>query len=63
MKTLFISAFIIMLIVAVPVYGQGSGLIPCGIDNNNDGVVSGDEECGFDDLVSYSYNLMKKLNL
>ncbi len=35
-----------------PPYGaRGSGLIPCGVDANDDGVVKGAEECTYNDII------------
>ncbi|MEX0931286.1 MAG: pilin [Candidatus Paceibacterota bacterium] len=37
---------------------EKSGLIPCGFDENKDGVVSGNERCSFNDLLRLANRLI-----
>ena len=65
---------VVLLLVVLPVsvLAQDSGLIPCGIDKNGDGIVSNfttnsggqrveasePEECGFNDIVQLGINIV-----
>lgn len=38
--------------------GSCGTIVPCGCDTNNDGKVSGDEQCGFNDLITGIQNVL-----
>jgi len=59
---IFFIPFALLYAAAAPVQGSPSNLIPCGVDGPDpDTIVSGDEQCEWEDLITLAQNVINFL--